>query len=233
MKFLEDCLPYIVRYPLISNQISQEPDGNAILYCGVAMAIKDLYSEPDDGDWLWAAEIYRVCRKEVGLLTRGPHKVNDFQSHDDYVGMCYLSLRTNRMIAASIVGYGKSRSWIYDNTGRSKEGIIGWLSCWHRRFPGQVEHYKICAGESLNLFEQIWWALGFISFGKRSESGIQMDWLKYQAYRRSGMKHWVCDKAASLWQNMMINRYPNLMGDVFRVYYGSNHVFARWMQGRL
>ena len=233
MTFKEESIPYIKQYPLISNQIGQEPDGNAILYCGVAMAIKDLYEEPDDGDWLWVAEIYRVCRKEIGLLTRGPHKFNDFETHDDYVGMCYLSLRTNIAIAASIVGYGKTHSWMYDNTGTVSKSILGWLRCWHRKFAGQVEHYKICAGEKLNLFEQIWWCLGFISLGKRTESGIQLDWLKYRAYRASPNKYWLCDRAASLWQNMIINRYPNLMGDVFGIYYGPNHVFTRWMQGHL
>lgn len=233
MSFKEECLPYIKQYPLISNQIGQDPDGNAILYCGVAMAIKDLYEDPDDGDWLWVASIYRECQKEVGLLTRGPHKKEDFQTHDDYVGMCYLSARTNFMIAKSIVDYGKKHNWAYDNVGENSKTLFGWLACWHRRFAGQVEHYKICATDKLNIFEQIWWSLGFLTIGKMTESGTQLRWLKLRAYQASPNKYWFCDKAAALWQNKIIKRYPNLMGDVFAIYYGKDHVFTRWTQGRL
>lgn len=229
--FLEEILQYIVYDPLVSNQPGQQPDGNAVLYCGVAMVVKCIDSPADEGDYLWMSAVYRDARKTRGLLTRGSHKANDHEAHDDYIGFCAGAQLAHPVFAAEVVGYGRSHKWVYDNTGISKS-VSGWLRCWHARFPGCVQHYKLSALEGLNLFDRLWWAIGMIQFGW-SESGQQLRWLKYRAYTAQKNRYWLCDRAAAMWENRLRRRCPNLMGDVFAAYYGPGHIFSRWMMGRV
>lgn len=231
-QFLDELAPYLKLDFFVANQAGQDLDGNAILYTGVAQAIKAQYDTPTNEDYFWLNNLYALSMKSPGLITRGPHKFNDHQSHDDYVGLCYFSLKVNPWVARAVYCHGKANGFIYDNSGRSAQGLKMKLSCWHRRFPGQVEHYKICAELKLNLFDRIWWSIGMIPYGV-SESGHQMKWLKYRAYKESKQKYFLCDIACRLWENYIRKKYMNLMGDVFKVYYGERHIFTCWMNGRI
>lgn len=231
-QFMDELHPYFEIPHFVSNQIGQQPDGNAILYSGVAQAIKASYGEKDHFDITWINEIYKQSQIVPGLINRGPHKKNDHQEHDDYVGLLYFAGRANPYIAKHVYYFGKVNGFIYDNTGISGFGLKQKLSCWHRRFPGQVEHYKLAAGLELNLLERIWWAIGILPIGS-SESGIQLQWLKYKTYKESGKSYFITDAAIELWENRMRKRYPNLMGDIFSKYYGENHIFTKWMNGRM
>lgn len=220
-------------WPFISNKPGEPLDGNTVLYCGVAMMIKTTYEPADDGDWIWLQNVYREARKHRGLLTRGPHKKDDHQSHDDYVGLCAgISCTETPNIAADVVALGRSRKWVFDNSGISNS-LRGWLRCWHARLPGVVQHYKICAGVELSWFDRFWWFLG--TFGiRKGMSGQQMRWLRIRAYRGSaGPRYWLLDLGSKLWETRLRRRHPNLMGDVFAEYYGPDHPFTRWMQGRI
>lgn len=229
--FIQEMLPYIVYDPLVSNRPGEQPDGNAVLYCGIAMVIKCIYSKLDEGDFAWFSAVYRDCRKSRGLLTRGSHKANDYESHDDYIGFCAGAQLAHDTWAAEVLGYGATHGWVYDNSGISGT-LSGWIRTWHVRFPGQVQHYKLCARRPLGLLDRIWWAIGMVSLGA-SESGYQKRWLKYRAYKNQDLRYWLCDMAAAMWENGLRKRYPNLMGDVFAIYFkDTNHPFARWMQGR-
>ena len=126
---------------------------------------------------------------------------------------------------------GKRSSWVYDEGVYKSKHFIGQvLENWYARFPGFVALVKLGAGERLNWFDKLSLSASLLTFS--GESGIQLDWIRVKVYERRDDKSWLVDKAIQYWKNKIRKKYPALMGDVFAVYYGKNHVFTKWMQGR-
>jgi len=231
-----EILGYQIRYPYISNQALEEPDGNAILYLGVFLAIKRRYEDMGPGDAALVQETYNFSVKEPGLLTRGRHKFEDRQAHDDYYGMIFAAHITGQFkIVSEIYGYGKKHFWFYDNVGTTGFDKI---RTFFGRFPGFVANLKLAHRVKLSLWDQLLWAISVVGFS--SESGIQMNFLMCEVYRTQPYNYWLLDKAVKQFEAKIAKQYPNLMGSVFQAYYDRHrdynkppkHIFARWMQGR-
>ena len=218
--------PYIQRWPYVSNQAYEQPDGNAILYQGVFLAIKRRYYKSLESDALWVQSTYNESHTFPGVLNRGNHKFNDWQSFDDYIGMIYSSHITGELKSAiQIYNHGKNNFWIYDNQGGKRlKGFFG-------RIPGFIAMVKLSVRKKLNILDQISFALALI--GNKSESGFQKSWLLYDLYKTNPHEYNLINWACKKFEKSVSEKYPNKMGDVFRIYYGPNHVFTKWMMGRI
>jgi hypothetical protein len=86
---------------------------------------------------------------------------------------------------------------------------------------------SLCAGCPIGPFGQLSWLAFFLSEDDR------VRWLMVRAYREQKRRYSVLDAATRWWENGVRRKYPNLMGDVLARYYGPDHVFTRWTQGRL
>lgn len=249
--FNNDLEMHIVLYPYISNRPRTKeepfplPDGNPVLYLGLVLCCKIQHFDLDDDDLFLVDKTYNDCKKEDGLITRGRHKFNDHESHDDRVGMAYAAAVTNHYCAWNIYRYGKSHNWIFNNAGvswfRNEKGdkqFLSKLKCWDYRLPGVVAHYKIAAScidpkIKLNLFDKLWWFVRIGLLFPNSESGIQMDWMMIDLYRRKYEPVWIMDVACTLWEQSLYEspKYPHLMGSVFEKYFNKYHILAKWMRG--
>ncbi|MBP9709103.1 MAG: hypothetical protein KBD78_15820 [Oligoflexales bacterium] len=244
--FNNDLAMHIVLYPYISNRPITKmdqapmPDGNPVLYLGLVLCGKLQHFELKDDDKFLVEETYKDCKKEPGLITRGRHKFEDHESHDDRIGMSYAAAVTGHHAALDIYSYGVNHNWIFNNAGcgwfkneKGERQFLAKLKCWDARLPGVVQHYKISADKKLNLFDKIWWAIRIGLFFPESESGIQMDWLMIDLYRRKAEPNFIMDSAATLWEHNLYDtpKYPHLMGSVFEKYFNKDHLLAKWMRG--
>lgn len=231
--FVYDCGPYFTHYPFMSRDPGGELDGNAILYAGTyGVLFQKLFKEYRDADE-HSSRIYAAAyvAAQPGIITRGPDKLNEPQTHDDYIGLCSLSNLGNGGVATVFYNYGKNHWWSFFRKGQS---LKDWFNDQFWRLPGVVQHIKLCASEKWNIFDSLWWALGVYasSFSsKDNSSGAILTWHMVTAYLQSNEKHWLCDLAVAKWKAKIIAKYPNAMGDVFRIYYGIGHPFTKWAQG--
>lgn len=244
--FQNDLATHIVLYPYISNRpMTKEdpkpmPDGNPVLYLGLVLCAKIQHFKLDYDDRFLVDETYNDCKKESGLITRGRHKFEDHESHDDRIGMSYAAAVTGHYAAHSIHDYGVEHNWVFNNAGcqwfRNEKGekqFLAKFKCWDAKLPGVVTHYKIAAHEKLNLWDKIFWFIRIGLFFPQSESGVQMDWLMIDLYRRKAEPNFIMDSAATLWEHNLYDtpKYPHLMGSVFEKYFNKNHLLAKWMRG--
>ena len=230
-EFEDDFTGYLFYYPLFSNQKFEKPDGNPILYAGLAQAVRNSFFFIDhEKSVKWVNDLYENCKVEPGLINRGSHKKLDDQDHDDYIGLVYMSYFYNQEIAKEIYNYGKKHYGMYNNTG-DKRLIAGILESLNTRFPGWWAHIKLAAGVKLNFIDKFWWFIGCL--GSFEPSGAQMQWLKTDLYLRQEQKYWLMDKGVKIFQNGIRKKYEHLMGSVFLKYFGPNHAFTKWMMGRI
>ena len=97
------------------------------------------------------SEIVKLCEIKPGLFARSPYKFKDRQEHDDYIGVSAASFFYAPQIAKDIVRYGELNKWCYN----SQDPDVFEVTLLHDRFPGQVDFYKMCAGEKLSIWSQI------------------------------------------------------------------------------
>lgn len=229
--------PYIVRWPYVSNQIGEQPDGNPILYQALYLAVKRRFTPVTVEDKAWVSTTYELSNNEPGLLNRGQHKRPDWQAHDDYIGMVYSSHITGEFKAAiDIYVYGKNNFWFFDNVGlpwyKKPKAFFG-------RHPGFVPLIKLALRKKLNWFDQLSFSIAVRK--NRDESGIQMAFLMADLYKTQPYRYPLIDAACEAFEESVIERYPHEMGGVFQVYFDREkdfkkppkHIFARWMQGRM
>jgi len=228
-EFRKELQDYLVRFPLMSNQPGQEPDGNPVLYASVAIVMYCRFFGSDLFVEQWCKELYENCRISPGVINRGSHKAQDTQEHDDYIGLLTASRFSGYTLPAKeIYLHGKENFWVYDE-GKYRSKILGNLENFYTRFPGFTDHAAICAGHPSSMF----WINFSFPFWKTGGSSLQKAWLRREAYLKFGERNRVTDYAISLWESGLQRHRPGLMGDVFTEYYGPNHVFSRWFKDKL
>lgn len=224
-----DLYSYVVQKPYISNQPGQDPDGNPILYMGIALAIKRQFFALQEADSMLVNDTYHDAKKENGLLNRSRFKLTDPESYDDYVGIAHSGYFAFKPVALDIYQYGLMHDFFYANVPLKFPSSLRYCQ-W--RFPGLIAHYKMAATIRLNLIDRILWSAN-IAFGSSGESGLILDWLMVDLYRKQPQKSFLMDLAMSRFIYKLSNnpKYPNKMGDVFGIYFGKSHIFSKWMQG--
>lgn len=227
-KFQKEAAEYF-QGVFFKNSKSGVLDGNAILYSGhYALLYALLFGKYPLADWLSEA-IYIEAKHDWGMITRGPHKWPDAQTHDDYIGLATISfLGKYKWVAWQI----KARGPVFWR--KEIKGFRNWFNSQFWRIPGVWQHLKLCAGDDWNLFDKFWWSLGVVSTSlakKESTSGRLLDWHLRSVYRLSGRDYWLCNKAMDFVEKRNSKLYSNLMGDVFKIYFSAEHIFAKWSIG--
>lgn len=224
-----DSKPYFSNYPFMAHDSGGTIDGNSILYAATyGLLHKKLF-----GEYQKAAEqsalIYAQSMVSPGVINRGPF-CQIPQTHDDYVGLCTLSFLNHGGAANAIYQHGKANSFVYPNGGDSYRDMF---NGWFWRLPGMVQHIKLCAGVSLNLFDWLLMSLGILwnAYLADGTSGIILTWHMVSVYQLGAKKNWLADYAVQTWHRKLIEKYPAAMGDVFGVYFGKSHVLTKWAQG--
>lgn len=229
--FISEAEPYLRSYPFFSHDRAGNLDGNSILYAGTyGLLYSKLFTKyPLAADHSTLLYVKSYLPEHPGVITRGPHKWLDPQTHDDYIGLCTLSFLNHSGAANAIYLHGKQSHWSYFRGGESRDKFNSLF--W--RIPGVVQHIKLCAREKLNLFDAIWLAAGILgsAYGKGDESGKILKWHMVSVYESQADRNWLCDWAAKTWKRKLIENYPGAMGDVFGIYFGGNHLFCRWANG--
>jgi len=235
VSYRERIKPYFVKENVLSNKAGEDPDNNGVLYTGTHFVILDrLGFDYTDVD----REIFETLSKDItarpGLIRRGKHKLQH-TAHDDYVGWSAAAFFLGyKNVARSFYDYGKENKWIYNHT-----GVFTWkqlAKSWFYRIPGVIQHFKIMAEVGLSYWDQVLWGANLYSTTRKHKgatSGRILDWIKIQAYRKSGRRNWLCEKAINHFERDIRNRYPRLMGEVFEIYFHKTHPFALYMQNKV
>lgn len=233
-KFKAEADPYF-QGPFMRRFPGEELDGNAILYASTYILIKDRMIGLEAQDYLHIENLYYQSMIQRGMISRGPHKQGDPQSHDDYVGLAAASFVVDGAAAKDFAYFGFANGWQWGDT----------LSSYYGRHTGFIAHIKACAGAKPSLIEQILWSVDILWTACRehetSVSGKILDWIKVQVMKEK--PHIITKIAIHFWEKKIRKDYPNLMGDVFACYferatpsggtYHARHLFTRWMQGIL
>jgi hypothetical protein len=215
---------------LLGDSIAPEhPSGNALLYeSHAAIIARDL------GDNIWlpfykAADLLKKETKE-GLFRRKPIPADDFNTHDDYVGVAAYSPSEARKIHR----YGYMNSWVYDHRypgmGWWKALFTGHIDAWHARFPGLIEHYLISSNNEPSIkgwvawYLSIWWT----TRNKGNESGWLLDYLKVRSAARLFPKSFFVKSAVSRYVKQLEKHYGGNIKNVYSVYFGATHPFASY-----
>lgn len=220
MKFREACAPYFKsEHPLfMSNKPGGLPDGNTLLYTSLYLLIaKKLgHSRPPE-DRAHLREIIDISTVYAGVLSRGPHKMDELTTKDDYIGVTAACQIYSVADAAIFYGY-----W------RNKFKLL--------KYPGVVQSMALCEGEGLSLWGKILWSadIFFTTFSEADDtSGRILDFIKIEAYRRSDKDYWLCNWAVGRWRKDISKRYPQLLGELFSVYFSKHHPFAVYLANML
>mgnify|MGYP006266702729 CR=1 FL=1 len=222
---------YFQHYPLMSRDPGGELDGNSVLYAGTyALICRKLYGRYVDAkDYEY--NLYKFIEVKPGVICRGG-KPQDPQTHDDYIGLCTLSgLTAEKKAATEVYEYGKANCWSYVNVAYSFKDLFN-AQFW--RLPGVVQHIKICAGKSWSWFDYLLFIVSVLTnafTAKNSTSGKILTWHMVTMYELLGDRFWLADKAVAFWKHRILKMYPNAMGDVFGIYFGKDHVFAKYTIG--
>lgn len=235
MFFADYAKDWLDKPPYITHVKHGDWSGNAILETAQYFWIKDIFDGLDGKDRLKLWDVYNDAGAgEPGLLTRGSHKAKDPQTHDDYVGFSSIAGRIDTVLAWRVYKYGDSHKWNYKLPWLS--GFRDWFNGQFWRMPGVVQTIKMGADEPLTWWDQFWLFIGLVGgvfSSSDSTSGRLMDWCVVKLYEYKKLNYPLPNLGIRLWRWDIRRRYPNLMGDVFGIYYGKDHLFAIWMQGVL
>jgi hypothetical protein len=230
---------YTDRYWMINSEKvnpSRDPLGNGLLYTAEACTIMEMknvsYDKGRIADGIKADEV------KPGLFARAPTKLDQFETHDDYVGLGALAgVCGFRDVARRILAYGKgveqpamtpdyatyakrfgsmaddmmrckAISYNYNNV---TPGIWNW-DTWLARFPEIITHLKIAAGERPTTAELAVWGAILNRSGDldASKNGSWLlNWLMVLTYQKSAYHSDAADYAVGEWWKKLHVRFPN------------------------
>lgn len=170
-----------------------------------------------------------------GLYARHPNKMNDPQTHDDYIGMLASSVATGDGMstypAEYIRQYGEQNNWVYD-TLQKDVSFTTKFNYWHGRFPGLIGVYKRATGVKPSLFDRVGYCAALLAdvyFKKdwTDTSGIILTWLSNTVMKGDSK---MVDYCVLLWEQKIMEKYPSgYIGEVLGIYHGNSHPFSRAM----
>lgn len=217
------------------------PSGNAMLYEAHALYVASLVSKPTGANVNRFLSTYGAVIEDQGLIRRKPRSDED-QSHDDYTGLAYGLSWYDRSLVKAILTFGRNHGWFYDwkaplrlgsissyfaLAGRIIESKGRYLKFWHRRLAGQIEHYKLCAGEHLNALEWAVWLGSIVFTNPQNTSGFLLDELKIAAAKEAGHSN-LAVRLADKWRKRGLEKvYSGRLSVAYAYYFGKRHPFAR------
>lgn len=183
-------------------------------------------------------EKFRVFINSVivkrGLFTRHPNKMDQPQTHDDYIGIVASDYIFGLTVAHSIRQYGEQNNWVYD-TLQKPASFTTKFNNWHGRFPGLIGVYKRATGVKPSLFDRVGYCAALLAdvyFKKdwTDTSGIILTWLSNTVMKGDSK---MVDYCINKWEDNIKEKYEGQMGEVLGIYHGMNHPFSKAMWSKM
>lgn len=179
-------------------------------------------------DMVNADNYIKRCEEKTGIYNRAPDKF-DHQSHDDYIGIACTSDILGLDFSFHIVTKGETSFWYFDNTEESSKFEI---KNWHGRFPWAIGTYRVCATGDVSFLNELGFCLYLYSDIKNKDltdtSGKILRFIQKERWKGYSK---LVDKFIKMWEDSIIKRYPNAMGDVMGIYHGEDHPFCKVLKG--
>lgn len=225
VKFKDDCRRYFVNGLMGRNP--GQLDGNAILYTGVYYTILRILGDTSD----YSQEFKKAIEQAEcypGVFSRGPHKMRDRQSYDDYFGIfagCYHT--GNIEIAQRIYEHGVKHWWYYDNRPAELQKFT--FSNYFQRMPGFIPTCRHVSAIDLKWWHEQMFQVEILSteiFNSADDtSSRQKDFCLINTIRDNS-EYDIIQEAIQIRDKKFIYKYPNGMQDVFKIYFEPTHPFA-------
>lgn len=168
------------------------------------------------------------CQERKGIYNRAPDKF-DHQSHDDYVGISCTSDILGLWYPNDIVEVGKKKLWYFDNT---EESTKFEFKNWHGRFPWATGTYKVCADDKLGPLNVAGICLYLYDDIRNKDltdtSGKILRFIQKERWKGESK---TVDKFIKMWEDSIVKKYSNAMGDVMGIYHGEDHPFCKVLKG--
>ena len=151
----------------------RDDNDNGILFLAMIFMLKCKLKHPMQHSLVY--DSIRALEKERGLYHRRRISPEIYEAHDNYVGICALSVIFGLVFANDIVRYGEKNGYNYNNVEPGKYE----LKC--QRQGGDIAFYKLCAGYKAEPWYVVWMVGGLIVSSLRSSpSEMNLGWLRFQ-----------------------------------------------------
>lgn len=237
LSFDDALKPWQSPYGLLSDYYgSGAPSGNGVLYMGHYALIKAHLGEPLNDRAIF--DTYRLVKAEhnnvayYGLIDRKPGAPEP-EAHDDYTGLVFA----NKQAAFEVLHYGRCNNWNYNNTDPEANSLLDIIKqkarFWHRRLPGQIEHYKLANGEGLSQLEWALWTASIVATALFSSgtSGMLMDLLKIKLADRQGHDNVYTQTAKAAFNWRLNKSFSGQVQMLYAEYFSMQHPFAQYSAG--
>lgn len=234
MGFVNDLIPYIDQWGLVSDRVGTS-SGNSIVYWAEALIIAKTRGELDRSLTGLCLASIAPCEIEPGFYKRHPvlfqpnpgaEYGSDQESIDDYAGLaCIARLTGDSHLAARILAFGRDRAKVhlgfdfhfyYPN----EKGWNDWdARAWLGRFPSLIASLQWGAGETPDWLTRQWWAASMKWGSVTNDNAARL--ARVLAYAR-GDRYWIGLTEAR------IRAEWGSMGRLYTHYLGADHAFARW-----
>lgn len=205
---------------------------NGLAYLGEYHTLLNLLKQSNFKDSIKFTKIVYSCEAAPGCFNRSPHNKVDYESIDDYLGLCCAIYFNNSSIVGSdILEYGLHNYGSYNNI---NPGHFQWTTMlW--RDPTLLAMMLWASNRKvwfpLNLIVALYISIVCMFANQTDGTDIwRLSWLLIQVAKRES---WMCRIASKLWYRRLKNVWGS-MEQVARVYYkglpGQDHPFVDAMK---
>lgn len=157
---------------------------------------------------------------EPGLFKRRSFSPEIYEAHDNYVGICALSVIYGFNFREDIVRYGEKNGWNFNNVEPGKFE----MKC--QRQGGDIAFYKLAAGYNVEPWYVVWMIGGLIIAAiKNYPSTMNLGWLRFRTLDLVKMSSF--NRAVVTFGHMIFNSIQMLRGktqlDSFKNYFRPDH----------
>lgn len=215
-------------YPCLKTQTNAS--NNGLCYLGEYITLRQLtYEFLDSKEKVDILHLLDKCEVEIGCFKRSSTNNQDYESVDDYYGLCsgiYFNKLWNQ--GDYILMHGLHNLGSYNNI---TPGAFQWKTFLWR-------NPSLLALMLWSSNRKVWFPLelivaitiatsGLFSNQSSGTSSWLLSWFTIQVAKRES---WMCNLAAKLWNRRLKKVWPNGMVDVAKVYYkglpGQDHPFV-------
>ena len=151
----------------------RDDNDNGILFLAMMFFLVSKMGGLIDKDKVVAS--IRALEKERGLYHRRKFSPDILEAHDNYVGICALSVLLDLPFAEDIVRYGEKTGYNFNNLNPGEYR----LDC--QRQGGDIGFYKLCAGYKCEPWYAVWMVGGLIVSALKSDpSTMNLGWLRFE-----------------------------------------------------
>jgi hypothetical protein len=202
-------------------------NSNGILFLAIFLMLLKKCDCLDQTDLDKSFVALEKIRIQPGLYKRAPNHP-ELEAHDNYVGVCALSVLFELKDAREVVEYGTRTGFAYDNLNPNNPDSRS------IRQGGEIAFYKICAGYVPTIWEFAWMCIGLLvtAFQTKSTkvnlpSNTNLAWLRLETLKFVKINLSLPFKVSlfiteSIFNIMLRKRYGGIQGSFAR-YFREEH----------